>query len=73
MPTEAHKAAAVLHDNAAASHRTAAEQCAKGDHSACHYNSTAALDHSTKAHAATVIANQKSAQHAKPVVATAAH
>jgi hypothetical protein len=59
---EAHHAAAQEHENTAKSHRTAAEHCSKGNHDACQHHAKMAMDNSTKAHAASTAAHEKSKQ-----------
>ena len=66
---EAHTAAAQEHENTAKSHRAAAEYRSKGHHEACQQDAKEASDHSTKAHASSKLANEKSAH---PAVALAA-
>ena len=59
---DAHTAAAQEHENTAKSHRTAADHCSKGNHDGCEHHAKVALDHSVKAHAASTLAHEKSAQ-----------
>jgi hypothetical protein len=65
---EAHTAAAQEHENAAKSHRAAAEHCSQGNHDGCEHHASVALEHSVKAHAASTLAHEKST---KPVAAGA--
>jgi hypothetical protein len=57
---EAHTAAAQEHENAAKSHRAAAEHCRKGDHGGCEHHAKVALEHSATAHAASTLAHANS-------------
>jgi hypothetical protein len=66
---EAHTAAAQEHETTAKTHRAAAEHCSKGHHEACEHHAKEALDQSTKAHAASKVAHEKSE---KPALAGAA-
>jgi hypothetical protein len=61
---EAHTAAAQEHENAAKSHRAAAEHCSTGNHDGCGQYAKVALEHSVKAHPASTLAHTKSG---KPV------
>ena len=59
---EAHTAVAQEHENTAESHRTAAEQCSKGNHEGCEHHAKVALENSVKAHAASTLAHTESAK-----------
>ena len=54
--------AAQEHENAAKSHRSAAEHCSKGAHEACQQHAKTALDQSVKAQAASNWLYEKSGQ-----------
>ncbi len=61
LVVDSHNTAAHEHENAAKSHRAAAEQYSKGSHDAYQQHAKAALDHSVKAQAASRLTLEKPA------------
>jgi hypothetical protein len=61
MPQDSHRRAAEFHELAAHAHRVAEAHIGKGDHETDHEHSRQAMEHSAKAHEASLEAFKKSA------------